>query len=217
MNTTFGTALPGLAFLALCAGCQTDGRLAKAAIPAADFYVATDGNDAWSGTLPAPTGDGTDGPFATLRRARDAVRSAKAAGGITGGGTVVVRGGFYAFAETLVLDARDAGTAEAPAVYRTCPGEKVQLCGGVSVPPDAFRPASDPGIRKRLDAAVRDKVLAVDLGPVGITDLGAWPMRFRGAPKVPELFFDDERMPLVRWSEEGWTTIAEIIPGRIHA
>ena len=44
----------------------------------ADFYVATDGKDVWSGTLPEPNHDGTDGPFATLARARDAVRQLRA-------------------------------------------------------------------------------------------------------------------------------------------
>ena len=38
------------------------------------FYVAGDGSDEWSGTLPAPNAACTDGPFATLVRARDAVR-----------------------------------------------------------------------------------------------------------------------------------------------
>ena len=41
---------------------------------AAALYVATDGNDAWSGTLAAPNAEKTDGPLATLKRARNAVR-----------------------------------------------------------------------------------------------------------------------------------------------
>ena len=45
------------------------------AATAADFYVATDGNDAWSGTLASPNAEKSDGPFATLQRARDAVRA----------------------------------------------------------------------------------------------------------------------------------------------
>ncbi|HEX72367.1 MAG TPA: hypothetical protein ENN65_03525, partial [Candidatus Hydrogenedentes bacterium] len=39
------------------------------------YFVATNGNDAWSGTQPAPTADGQDGPFATLHRAQEAVRA----------------------------------------------------------------------------------------------------------------------------------------------
>ncbi len=44
----------------------------------ADFYVAVNGNDDWSGTLPEPNAAGTDGPFATLKRAQKAVRELKA-------------------------------------------------------------------------------------------------------------------------------------------
>ena len=43
----------------------------------ADFYVATNGNDSWSGTLTEPNADKTDGPFATLSKAQQAVRELK--------------------------------------------------------------------------------------------------------------------------------------------
>src|SRR5690349_1151925 len=41
------------------------------------FFVATNGNDGWKGKLPQPDVAKTDGPFATLGRARDAVRELK--------------------------------------------------------------------------------------------------------------------------------------------
>lgn len=44
----------------------------------ADFFVANNGNDAWSGRLAEPNAAGTDGPFATLTRAQQAVRELKA-------------------------------------------------------------------------------------------------------------------------------------------
>lgn len=34
----------------------------------ADFYVATDGNDLWSGRLPSPNSNENDGPFASVTR-----------------------------------------------------------------------------------------------------------------------------------------------------
>lgn len=43
----------------------------------ADFYVSTKGNDAWSGTLAEPNQEYADGPFATIERAREAVRLLK--------------------------------------------------------------------------------------------------------------------------------------------
>jgi hypothetical protein len=43
----------------------------------ADFYVSPDGNDYWSGTLPSPSANNNDGPFATIERAREAVHLLK--------------------------------------------------------------------------------------------------------------------------------------------
>ncbi|MCK5804714.1 MAG: right-handed parallel beta-helix repeat-containing protein, partial [Lentisphaeria bacterium] len=202
------------AALLACSGCLSTAEHRKnIAIPAADFYVATNGDNTWSGTLSTPNADKTDGPFASLARARDAVRAlkTKTTGAAPGGITVVVRGGFYSFSETFILEAQDGGTPEAPILYQACPGEKVQLSGGPIVPPEAFKPVSATTIRNRLDPGIREQVLEVDLSALGITELGTFPAKFRGVPKVPELFFNDERMTLARWPDKGWTTIAKII------
>ncbi|MDO4629397.1 MAG: hypothetical protein Q4C70_09460, partial [Planctomycetia bacterium] len=50
----------------------TEARIARNG----DFFVAKNGNDTWSGTLAEPNENGTDGPFATLDRAKTAVREA---------------------------------------------------------------------------------------------------------------------------------------------
>ena len=44
------------------------------------FHVSPAGNDSWSGTVAVPNAAGTDGPFRSPERARDAVRALKAAG-----------------------------------------------------------------------------------------------------------------------------------------
>lgn len=68
------------------------------------LYVATNGNDAWSGTQPNSNADSSDGPFATLQRARDAVRELrKSETGVDKPVTVTVRGGTYLLDETLIL------------------------------------------------------------------------------------------------------------------
>ena len=48
-------------------------RQPQAAQTQAEFYVSPVGRDSWSGRLPEPNEAATDGPFATLGRARDAV------------------------------------------------------------------------------------------------------------------------------------------------
>ncbi len=107
----------------------------------ATFFVATDGNDAWSGTLEAPNADKTDGPFATLAKARDAVRAMKTAKPIARPVTVMVRGGTYYLNETLVFEPRDSGTKECPVSYVAYPGEKPVLSGGkvIGSPWTAYR------------------------------------------------------------------------------
>ena len=60
-----------------------------------DLYVSTNGNDGWSGKLSEPNAEGTDGPLASITRARDIVRELKMAGKLSGPITVWIRGGRY--------------------------------------------------------------------------------------------------------------------------
>ena len=46
-----------------------------ASTPTANFYVAPNGKDSWSGKLAAPNAASTDGPFASVAKAQIAVQS----------------------------------------------------------------------------------------------------------------------------------------------
>ena len=48
-----------------------------ACLAATTLYVSTNGNDAWSGTLPEPNTAKNDGSFATFTRAREEIRRIK--------------------------------------------------------------------------------------------------------------------------------------------
>ncbi|MBY6266444.1 right-handed parallel beta-helix repeat-containing protein (plasmid) [Azospirillum sp. 412522] len=85
------------------------------------FYVATNGNDSWSGRLAAPNADGTDGPFATLERAQGAMRA-------TGIRDTYVRGGTYAMARAVTLTGADNGVR-----IMAFPGETPVFSGGERV------------------------------------------------------------------------------------
>ena len=100
---------------------------------AADYYVSPQGKDTWSGTLAAPNAAGTDGPFATLERARDEIRKLKAAGPLTEAVTVFSRNGIYELPHALKLGQEDSGTAEAPVVYRAWEDERPIVIGGRTV------------------------------------------------------------------------------------
>lgn len=95
--------------------------LAHAAVR--ELYVALDGDDANAGTQAAP--------FATLSRARDAVRALKTSGDYPREGVHVrIRGGRYYLDRTLVFEPEDSGTADGPVVYMAMPGESVVISGG---------------------------------------------------------------------------------------
>ena len=97
------------------------------------FYVDPEGDDTWSGQLAAPNAAGTDGPFASLTRARDAVRDLKAAGAFTRPVTVMVRAGIYYLSEPLVLTPEDSGTPNRLITYQAYQDEKPVLSGGVPI------------------------------------------------------------------------------------
>ena len=101
----------------------------------ADFYVAPQGNDAWSGTLDCPNSDNTDGPFASIAKAQQAVRSANHGAPLT----VMVRAGTYYLAlsptnpGTLNFAATDSGSASAPVTWENYPDESPVISGGLPV------------------------------------------------------------------------------------
>ncbi|MDZ7619210.1 MAG: right-handed parallel beta-helix repeat-containing protein, partial [Patescibacteria group bacterium] len=176
----------------------TDGKATRI------LYVATDGNDNWSGTLAEPRAD--DGPFATLQRARDAIRKMKADGGLPDGGVEVrVRGGRYPLADSLEFTSGDSGTPEARVTYRTAPGEEVRLSGGVVL--NNAAPVTDQAVLDRLDESVRGKAYQADLKSLGIVDLG----EVAASGKRLELFFNDLPMRVSRWPNDGFVSIVDVL------
>jgi hypothetical protein len=93
-----------------------------------DFYVSTQGSDKWSGKLAEPNAQGTDGPFATLEQARDAVRVLKKS---TFKDIVVfIRGGVYQLTETVVFGLEDSGEGNSVITYAAYPGEDPVFSSG---------------------------------------------------------------------------------------
>src|SRR2546430_6653074 len=75
---------------------------------AAEFHVATNGNDTNPGTQAKP--------FATLERARDEVRKLRMNSPSKRGITIWLHGGDYFRTNALELTAADSGTQEAPVI-----------------------------------------------------------------------------------------------------
>ena len=147
------------------------------------LYVATNGNDSWSGKIASPITvrfahqrlrlmAGTDGPFATLERARDEIRNLKS-DGLDAPVTVFVRDGIYQLSETLKLDKQDSGSEEAPIKYCAYQGEKPIIIGGKKI--NGF-------------SSYEDGILKADVGSQGFKGI-----YFR------QLFCNGKRMHLARY------------------
>jgi len=95
------------------------------------YYVSPIGSDSWSGTLAAPNGANSDGPFATFDHARSAVQALNK-NGLTQL-TVQFRGGTYTLPATVQFTSADSGTASLPILYQNYPGETPVFTGGARV------------------------------------------------------------------------------------
>ena len=120
----FGTAI----ILVLIINVPTKAKLNNK--PEATFFVATNGNNSWSGKLQEPNTQKTDGPFSTIEGARDVIRQLKAQHSLTKPVTVMIRSGTYFLDKPLVFTLQDSGTKNCPITYTAYPGEKPILSGG---------------------------------------------------------------------------------------
>ncbi len=121
MNTTICRIIIGLSML-VAGGAHVDEYLVATSrtLYAAEFYVAPDGSDNNAGTKAKP--------FATLERARDAVRASREAAAEGAAATVCLRGGNYFLSETFRLDDRDSGVT-----FRAAAGEEPVVYGGARI------------------------------------------------------------------------------------
>ena len=149
------------------------------------FFIATTGNDQWSGRLPAPNRKGTDGPFATLPGALRTVRGLRQHYGSAAGQslTVFVGAGFYFVEIPIVLTPEDSGL-----VLAAYPGARPVLSGGLS-------------IAGWQEVTVQGKKLwAADISAVRD---GKWYFR--------ELWVNGQRATRARHPNRGYLAIADLV------
>ncbi|MHC1766769.1 MAG: hypothetical protein AB9869_21095 [Verrucomicrobiia bacterium] len=151
-----------------------------------DFFVSPLGNDEWSGRSADPSQN--DGPFASVPRARAAVRAAllKAQ---NRGIRVVLRGGTYYLGSPLDFGSEDSGTEQAPVIYAAAAGEKVVLSGG-----------------RRLEGGQWGEANGRRAWVIDIPEVKEGRWRFR------QLFVNGERRPRTRLPKQGEYRI-ESLPG----
>jgi len=161
------------------------------------FYVAPGGNDGWSGQLASPNPNRTDGPFATIARARDAIRELRKPspcrarpgkdGGIKRPANVLIRGGTYFLTEPLALSPQDSGTEECPVTYAAYRAERPVLSGG-----------------RRIEGWRRVEVGGKKLWAAEIPEAkrGEWYFR--------QLFVNGQRRPRTRLPKQGFYHFADL-------
>ena len=147
------------------------------------LYVSTNGNDSWSGRMPDPVPDGSDGPFATITRAQAEVRKLRQLGNRSV--TVFIRGGLYEIEEPLVFTPDDGGAEDCPVRYAAYPGEKPVISGGSKI----------SGWIKGEGSIWQAHISAVEKG--------SWYFQ--------QLFADGERQTRARMPNEGYLHIAGTI------
>ena len=178
----------------------------------ADFYVAVDGDDNNDGSFAKP--------FATIERARDAVRAMDKTGKT--GITVAIKAGDYRVS-TLSFQEEDSGTAECPITYCAYGDGEVIINAGVTLHPEDFVAVSGEDAQ-RLQESVRDKVICIDLSIYGITaeDYGHMTSlgSFSQAAKYDgdyvgtvscELFVNDQRQTIARYPNDGWVYTGKVL------
>ena len=94
------------------------------------LYVSPKGNDTWSGRLQAPNAARTDGPFASPRGARNALRELRRHKKLTVPVRVEIADGIYRLTDTLFFRTEDSGEKKFPITYAAAPGARPVISGG---------------------------------------------------------------------------------------
>lgn len=163
-----------------------------------EIHVSPSGNDANSGTAQEP--------FATLERAKVAVRAAKQKPV-----TVWLAGGDHQFEKPFELTAEDSGTAEHPVVYRALEGQTARLLGGRKLNASDFNTIEDEETLSRIASELRGKIVSFDLTANGIVHSKPYPDVFTDAGGILDLFCNGKRMTISRFPNEGWMTFKSVI------
>ncbi len=193
------------------------GQYAKAAYPLqadADIFVSTAGND--------ETGTGSfDAPFKTIEKARQKVRSMDKSN--RNGITVAIKAGIYRV-DSLCFEIEDGGTENCPVTYCAYGDGEVVINGGVTLNAKDFTPIPDGDMKNRLSQKARNNVVCLNLSSYGITAeqygkicaIGSYntARKYDGdyvGPIYSELFFNDTRMNLARYPDEGFLKTGTVV------
>jgi hypothetical protein len=167
------------------------------------YFVSPQGLDSNPGTEAQP--------FATIERARDALRAATGRSSVGQvqlpagwtGAEIVLLEGKHRLERPVLLDARDGGSVAGRVVYRGAVGATVVVSGGLELPRSGWRPLRDPLVRARVRASVRDSLFVFDLRDLGLKDLG----RLGEPGSRIELLIQGQRGRPAQWPDDSWAAV----------
>ena len=169
--------------------------LSTLTIQAQTYFVSPIGNDQNSGTK--------EKPFATLEKARDAVRKTHKAGAEA---TVFIRSGVYTLENPFILTQEDNQTT-----YAAYNDEKVIVRGSKVIKSSDFHKITDKATLQRIDPKLRSAILEVDLKTLNIKNAKKYADLFNDDGGIIDLFMNNERMPLSRYPNSGDMTMKKVI------
>ncbi len=191
--------------------CTLEGAT-DAPLPDKRFYISTLGND-------ANTGEEAE-PFASLERARDAIRKLRA-DGFKDGVAVILSSGRYTRTSTFSLDSNDSATDVSGVVYAAKPGDgAVVLDGGIQIKWNRFTKVTDTATLALLPEEARSRVLVADLSDVSPkpADQKSFGVGEPGRSILMLSADDKDLMRPARWPNEGFlqsTNEADLATGWI--
>jgi hypothetical protein len=133
------------------------------------LWVAPGGNDAWPGT--------PDQPFATLERARDAVRTLPQDLRMHHDVTVYLRDGQFRLDGPLTLRPQDSGQGGHNVIYRAAPGEHPVVSASTRIPGASWEPWLF-GVWRAPVGDVQSRQLYVDGVRATRARTAAWPLGY---------------------------------------
>lgn len=156
------------------------------------YYVSPDGDDSGSGSYAEP--------FKTIEKAVETVENEEIPV------TVKIKSGTYKVNSEIVVDGDNVSfIGEENAVIST----------GYEIPGSAFGAADEAFLSQLVDESVKDKIVAVSLEDVGITDYGAiYDYAYNSKDTAaPVLNQDNQRMQIAMYPDNGYLKIGDVAEG----
>jgi len=171
------------------------------------YYVSADASQDGDGSI--------ENPFASLEAARDQVRTDMLQTMTPPEGAVIkLLPGTYFLEDTFTLSHRDAFPAYSQLIVEGSGDKESILHLGKRVGMDQLHKVRDESLLARLRPEARDNVQVLDLAALGL-ELEPLPVLFKGLDGgQPEIFFNDKRLPISRYPNQGNLTMGELLsPG----